>query len=367
MIKTFSIILFGLFLSTRLMAQEYQKDWRDGKLTWQDFSEKVTNQGISELKYFLGYNAEKQKYGYTTVLRNKAKCYMDKNLSWINPTYKTEQYLRYNQVIFDIVEIHCRRLQFELDRVNSLYEIEGKFNYIYTSFNNEIDKFNQESNGGQNVSIIDFWEKKISNELKFQPDNKIPEFENRNFGYALHAGFGSAFFTGSLGEHFAPTFNFMFGFDFAYKKSIFYLNGTLAGTKVKKDYISDKSWYESQRAKVAIMDVSYGYALIDNERIKLSPFVGLGITEFTGENMDDKENGLRIVDYNMIFGINTDYKIRTRLNLVPNPYLGVKEKLETSIRARLYVTRANYHEDLQGYSINLTIGLCGFGNMINLK
>jgi hypothetical protein len=69
----------------------------------------------------------------------------------------------------------------------------------------------------------------------------------------------------------------------------------------------------------------------------------------------------------MIFGLNTDYKIKTRLKLVPNTYFGVKEKVETSIRARLYVTRANYYEDLQGYSINLTIGLCGFGNMINLK
>lgn len=367
MIKTYTKILIGLFLTTGLMAQEYQKDWSDGKLTWQDFSEKESNQRISELKYFLGYNSDKQKYGDTTVLRNIAKCYMDKNLSWINPSYKTEQYLRYNQVIFDIVEIHRRKLQYELDRVSSLYEIEGKFNYIYTSCNNEIDKFNQESNGGHYLSTIGFWEQKILDELKFQPDNEIPEFENRNFGYALHAGFGSGFFTGSLGEHFAPTFNFMFGFDFAYKKSILYLNGTLARDKVKMDYISDKCWYEGQRANVAIIDVSYGFALIDNENFKITPFAGLGITDFTGDNKDDKENGLRIVDYNMIFGLNTDYKIKTRLKLIPNPYFGVKEKVETSIRARLYVTRVYYYEDLQGYSINLTIGLCGFGNMINLK
>ncbi len=367
MIKAFTGTIIGLFLSAGLTAQEYQKNWSDGELTWQDFLEKETNQGISELKYFLGYNTGKQRYGDTVVLRNTAKCYMDKNLSWINPTYKTEQYLKYNQVIFDIVELHRRRLQYELDRVNSLVEIEGKFNHIYTSCNNEIDKFNQESHSGQDLNTINFWEQKTSGELEFSSDNKIPEFENRNFGYALHAGFGSGFFTGSLGEYFAPTFNFIFGFDIAYKKTIFYLNATLAGDKVKKDYVSEKSWNDGQHANVAIIDVSCGYALMDNERFKISPFAGLGITEFTGENKDDKENGFRIVDYNIIFGINTDYKIRTRLKLVPNPFFGVKEKVETSIRARLYVTRANYYEDLQGYSINLTIGLCGFGNMINLK
>lgn len=367
MIKTFTGILIGLILSTGLMAQEYQKNWSDGKLTWQDFSEREGVRGISELRYFLGYNTDKQRYGDTTVLKINAKCYIDKRLSWINPAYKTEQYLRYNQVVFDIVEIHRRRLQFELDRVYTFNEIEGKFHYIYNSCTIEIDKFNEESNGGQVLSVIEFWEQETAEELNFQPDHKIPEFETRNFGYAMHAGFGSGFFTGSLGEHFAPTFNFMYGFDFAYKKSIFYLNGTLAGDKVRKDYIFAESWYEGQRANVTIIDVSYGYALIDNKKIKFSPFAGLGITEFTGKNKNDKKGEPRIVDYNMIFGINIDYKIRTRLKLVPNHYFGVKEKVETSVRARLYITRAKYYEDLQGYSINLTIGLCGFGNMIRLK
>ena len=159
----------------------------------------------------------------------------------------------------------------------------------------------------------------------------------------------------------------MFGFDFAYNRSIFYVTATLAGDKVKKEYTSQNTWYEGQGAGVAILDVSYGYAIVDNERIKLSPFAGLGLTEFTGTNRDDKENGLRMVDYSMVFGLNTDYKVWTRLKLVPNHYLNVKEKVETSIRARLYITRANYHEDLQGYSVNLTIGICGFGNMIRLK
>jgi len=367
MIKTFTSILFGLFLSMGAMAQENQKNWRDGKLTWQDFSEKESNQGVSELKYFFSYNADKLKFGDTTVIRIKAKGYMDKKISWINPAFKKEQYLRYNQVIFDIIEVHRRRLQVEIDKAKTYHEIEQKFNQVYKICNNEIEEFSQESNKGQDLNSISFWEQKISVELQFQSDKEIPEYKNGNFGYAFHAGFGPGFFSGSLGEHFTPTFNFIFGFDFAYKKSILYLTGTLAGSKVRKDYLSDENWIENQRANMAILDISYGYALIDNEKIKLSPFAGLGITELTGENKDDKENGLRMVDYNMIFGINTDYKINTRLKFVPNSYIGEKEKVETSIRARIYITRVNYYEDLQGYSINLAIGLCGFGNMIRVK
>ncbi len=336
-------------------------------MTWQDFSERESATRISELKYYLGYNTDKQRYGDTIVQRNIARCYMIKSLSFINPVYKTEEYLRYNQVIFDIVEIHRRRFQFELDRINSYNEIKVIFNHIYTSCNNEINKFITESNDGQDLKTIDFWEQKTLLELKYLPDIKIPEIENINFGYALYAGFGAGSFTGSLGEHFAPTFNFMFGFDFAYKKSILYLNGTLAVDKVQKEYISDKNWHKGQRTNVAIIDVSFGYALIYNQKIKLSPFAGLGITEFTEANKDDEENRLRIVDYNLIFGINTDYKIRTRLILMPNSIFGVKEKIDLLIRARLFITRAYYYEDLQGYSVNLTIGLCGFGNKIRLK
>lgn len=365
--KAFAIFLFELHFSTGLMAQDYQKNWSDGKLTWNDFKEKESGQNISELKYFLGYSAAKQKIGDTIVVRNKAKCYMDKKLSWINPAYKTEQYLRYNQVIFDIVEIHRRRLQIELDKVNSLSEIEGNFNDIYSSCNTEIDKLDKESNGGKDLKSIIIWENKSFEELKTYAANRIPEFEDRNFGYGLHAGFGSGFFTGSLGKTFAPTFNFMYGFDLAYKKSILYLSGSLGFDKLRKDYLSNKNWYKGQNVSFAILDVSYGYAFIDKGKIKLSPFVGFGVTEFTGENKDNKESELRITDYNVILGACLDYKIRTKLKLIPDLFVGLQEKVVTSVRAKLYITQANYYTDLKGYSINLTIGLSGFGNRIRLK
>lgn len=367
MIKTFAIVIISLFLSSGIMAQKYQKEWSDGKLTWQDFSERESSQGVSELKYVLGYHTDKQKFGDTVILRNKAICYMDKNLSWINPAYKTDQYLRYNQVIFDIVEIHRRRLQFELDRLNFHFNIDETLKHIHILSNEEIDRFNQESKGGQDLSVIAIWERKTKEKLRNSHANNIPEIETRNFGYGLHAGLGSGFSTGSLNEHFDRNLNFMFGFDIAYKKSILYLNGTFAISNIKKDYMSDISFYEDQRAYVTLLDISYGYALIDNDRFKISPFAGLGITEYSTDGMDEDDNGLWINDYNILFGINTDYKIRTRLKLLPNPFFGVKEKVETSIRARLYVARAKFYGDLQGYTINFSIGLCGFGNMIHLK
>lgn len=368
MTKTFTTIFLGFLLRTAAIAQEYKKTWAEGKLTWQDFSLRDSPLGVSELKYFLGYNTGRQRFGDTVVVRNVANGYIDTKLSWVDPDFMTDQYLRYNQVIFDLVEIYRRRLQNALDQVNLPYEVEGRFSHVYSLLTTEIDKFRNESKGGEDLSSIIFWEGKTSDELERYSANKIPDYEKGNFGYALHAGFGAGVFTGSVGEHFTPTFNFIFGFDFAYKNSIFYLNATLGGGKVKKDYISDKkSWYKGQRTSVAIADMSYGYALIDNTRTKLAPFAGLGITEIDRRNKDNPDNDISIVDYNLIFGLNVDYKLRTIFKLIPSPYFRVKEKVNSCIRTRLYVTRTNYYEDLKGYSINLTVGICGFGNMIRIK
>ncbi|MDH6312498.1 hypothetical protein M2137_001269 [Parabacteroides sp. PFB2-10] len=361
--KVLIIILIGLISSCELVAQEYKKNWSEGALTWNDFIERRNSQGVSELKYFLGYHARKQKFGDTTVVRNMAEAYIDRESSWINPEYKTEQFLRYNQVIFDIVEIYKRRLQLELDGASSIFDTESKLYATYAYCTNEIEQFQLESADGFNLEAIEFWEQIVSNELNRYTEKSIPEFKNRSFGYGLHAGIGAGTFSGSIADHFSPTFNFMFGFDFAYKRSIFYLNGTLAGGKVRKDYLSNDYWYEDQNFGLAVIDISYGYAFLDNKKFKLAPFAGLGITELSATNKNDKENGLRLVDYNVIFGLNADYKLRKKINLTS----AIKEKVETSIRARLYVTRANFDPNLKGYSINLTVGICGFGNMIRLQ
>ena len=362
--KNILITIISLFTILNLYGQDNRKYWNEGELTWNDFKEKENTIGVSELKYFIGYNTGKQKHNDTTILRLKAFCFTDKNLSWINKDFKNKQYLKYNQVIFDIAELHKRKLQYKLDRINSIGEAEIRFNQILTNLSNMVNKFQEETNGGQKQEVIDKWDLIIKNELRNYNNVNIPQFNKRNFGYALHAGFGSGIFTGSLGQHFGQTFNFIFGFDFTYKKSILYLNGTLAGDKVAKDYISDKNWYQGQHANVAIIDISYGYAVIDKSKIKLSPFVGLGITELSGINKDNKEDALRNVDYNVIFGLNADYKIRKRINMIPSVLTGYKENVQSSIRARLYITKVNYFDDLSGYSINLTIGLCGFGNML---
>jgi hypothetical protein len=232
--------------------------------------------------------------------------------------------------------------------------------------NSETEKFREASNAGQNMNAVVFWEQKTADELQSLPDQTIPPFKPGAFGYAMHAGLGSGIFTGSLGQHFAPAFNILFGFDLACRKSNLYVNATLATDRIRNDYGSD-SWMKRQRANVAILDISYGYALIDNTWLKMSPFAGLGMTEFTSPDNNAQGDNLRMVAVNLLFGVNTDFKLRTHISLLPSTLLSLKEKTETSVRARLYITRANFYGDLQGYSINFTLGISVFANPIRIN
>jgi hypothetical protein len=230
-----------------------------------------------------------------------------------------------------------------------------------------IDQFTRASGNGKNLNIIEEWEQKLNTQLNSTPIELVPDFVSKKFGYGLHAGIGAGIFTGSLGEHFSPTFNFIYGFDFAYENWVAFLNGTLAGDRITKDYIYDEAWLKRQHANVTIVDLSIGYTLKNSRKLKLSPFAGLGITELSTKNTTSANKSLTLTDYNFILGLNADHKLRTLFNLTTHAFRTRKEKSETSVRMRFYVTRANYFKDLNGFSINLTVGVCGFGNLIRLN
>ena len=109
------LTIISIIIIVGVYGQENRKNWTDGKLTWNDFQEREQSIGVSELEYFLGYNTGKHKFNDTTVFRIQTFCYMDRNLSWIDKDFKNNQYLKYNQVIFNIAELYRRKLQYALD------------------------------------------------------------------------------------------------------------------------------------------------------------------------------------------------------------------------------------------------------------
>jgi len=365
-----TLLLFSFILSIPCFGQSSDRLWEEGELTWDDFKGEPfrLSPNSSELNYQMSYFPTKKRINNTTYLIYQTKNYINPNTSWVKESDKSFRLLRYNQVIFNILELHRRRLQAELQQVSQAFEAAEKFRTIYQNSTYEIRQFQDGTEMGTDASAIKLWDQMIDEKLKDYPIEWIPEVSERNFGIGLNAGFGTGVLTGAFSDFFRPSFNFIFGFDLAYKNTTLFLNGTVARSKVKRDFTEDGLlWPDDLSTNVAVIDVSIGQTLIDGPKHKLTPFAGLGILEFSAaKNEGEQFEDFRIYNYGLIFGLNYDFKFRKRVRLTPSRYgTPFQERYEHNIRFKLYATSADF-ENIGGSSINLTIGYSLFGRIIGV-
>jgi hypothetical protein len=278
-----------------------------------------------------------------------------------------EQQLTYNQIIFNLAEWYRRKLQNELDRSRISQEADQILNENLAKLNMEIDEFQKETRFGLDKSALNKWYIEIKDRLEQNKYSAIPAFEKRPLGFATNLGLGRSTFTGSLGNHFDPAINFVTGMDLAHKRSVLFFNITAGNKKLNLDYMSNNiEWNQGRKGFFTLIDFCYGYTLVEKSKIKLTPFVGVGMSSLGRENKDDEENTLKLSDNNLVFGLNSDFKIRKSVKTYSEDYAESKSINETSIRARFYVSRVNYFNDLNGFLINFSISYSMFYNRIRL-
>ncbi len=363
-------VFFLSFVINNAFGQINERLWEAGKLTWKDFEGEafLSSRSSSELHYQLGYSTVRKKIKDTVIYRFQTRNYINTRISWIKPSDKTEEMLRYNQVLFDIIELSRRDLQREINRIDNIYLAEEKLRAITEICSYEVKKFQEATLLGSDHETVTYWQKLIEKQLSDKPLESMPKIVDRKFGYGMNIGMGSGRFTKTLSDHFSNSFNFIFGFDLAYNKAILFLNGTLAGNRVRTEFMDNGIvWQKNMKTNVAIIDVSLGQTLLDNSRHKLTPFFGLGILEFSVPSSVQNYEAYRIVDHQMIYGINYDLKWRKTIRLTPAPYFGnFKERAEQNIRLRIYTTSGKFSQ-FQGSSVNLTIGYSIFGRKIGIQ
>jgi hypothetical protein len=364
-----SLILLPLYVFNQEIISNY-KTWDEGQLTWDDFQAKPfsTLDMPSDFSFILGFETEKLKIKDTTLIHLKATAYFIKDASWINPSAKSEINLLFNQVIFDNVELNRRRMQKEMNALKFSFQANGYLDIYYKRINQEIHELQNLIQQGNFTYAIQKKSSEVRNELSSEKLAIFPPFHRSAFGFGMHAGFGVGFLTGSLGRHFQTTRNLLLGFDMGYKNLVLYLNGSLNYGSVVKNYMENYFWQRGMRTGIAIMEASMGYNVLDGSKFKIAPFAGISLIEISKrENKDETTNDFRMVDYNrLIGGINLDYKWRKRFNFSPSAS-SFKEYVETDVRLRLYFLMANYYLNLNGYSINLTLGVNGFANFLRLN
>jgi hypothetical protein len=170
--------LFIFTLTIGLFLKGYSQDNPDfllwsstHKLTIDDFGIKKDNSssGLSFAQFSMDYSVN----GFDFLTRNfnkKVKNNMLKSASWIDTTQNVELSLRYQQTLFDLLEIYTRKFRKELrdnrrqiaKGLSIVQEINSKVSSDFAKRRLEYDK---ETNSGTNTEKQLIWEQQIRQEL----------------------------------------------------------------------------------------------------------------------------------------------------------------------------------------------------------
>lgn len=364
-------LLFLITLGLNLLAQNVT--WKENELTWNDFQGKTSeNVNVdSYLSYFIGLRTAKKKYDDIKVLKFEAYSYVEPTASWVKEKSKTPDNLKYNQVVFDILELYTRKLQHTLNKAAHYNETDNLFFKNNKEFSEILSKYQKETNFGKNKDIVDFWSEKIEEELRLMPIKEMPNLKEMNFAYGMHFGLGFGVPVSNLEKYFSPYILGEYGFDLAFKNSNLFINVALGSGKIKENYLDNQRlWKKDDVFSIALGDFSYGYTFTYKEKHKITPFVGFGLSEFSEPNNLEKDiysDILKFVSYNPVFGINYDYRFRKVINLVPNPFFSnYKESIDATIRAKLFIKPVNYTAEIKGLTFNFSLSINGFGRRVKI-
>ncbi|MEX6626960.1 hypothetical protein [Tenacibaculum salmonis] len=359
------IFIFFILLTITVKSQEHRKYWKDGKLTWNDFQAITDQNNASFLHYNLLYKTDKKEIKNTIYNGVFADAYINKKLSFVKHNLKDKYLLAYNQVLFNILEINKRKLQQLIFNINNINELNSYLVDSNEFLNKQVYNFQKESNEGLSIDVINKWELKTAKELEESSNYFFIDYKKSNWTYGIFLGMDLGMYTGSYKQKFNNTLALAIGFEFSYKNVYLLTNISVTNSKLNND-LTDTNLFLAKGDKTVInnFNASLGYPVYQTEKIKLTPFVGYGITSF-GEVSEEK-NRQSISTGTSIFGLNLDFKNKKRVNFGPSVF-NIREEGNTYIRARIYVGNSNFNPNLKGYSINIGVAYGLEGRLLSKK
>ena len=280
-----------LLLSVLALSVSAQTDvrlWTQGPLTWDDFTIMPASSGQrSYLQYGIGFNPVCDTLDGVRCCYYRAESWMHPSSSWVTENHRDSNTLRYNQIIFDMLEVERRKLQQSISATPSEIAYSEMLRAASTSFSSRIDGFSLLSQDGADTAVLSAFERQVAAELAQYPADYRPRYTARPFGYGIYIGIGVTGSTGSMGKAFSPGAGLNVGFDFSYNRHLLILDGTLGLCKARQTFSLVgpdgimNTFPEGKLGGLLTVNFGYGYTLVDNLRWQLSPLVALGIREYS--------------------------------------------------------------------------------------
>lgn len=236
------------------------------------------------------------------------------------------------------------------------------FIYVITLFSTITFAQNKDLQNINQLSLTDVTKDSISmNSEKYQLSN---------WGYGVDLLTGYNIFTEGLHNHFKNQVLFGMSFTMQYKKIIVINLGYVYGcSKTKKDIeIDSLIWKKGSKARYHNLELSMAYPFINNNTIRVLPFMGLSISGILAKDLspnadyifdfekDEIEEKFNFYDEPFFLGLCLDIKFR-------NGGGNDKKNKFAYLRVKYAYNLSHYNKDyneFKGNNHNIILGFGGF-------
>lgn len=343
------IIPFILVALARInvYAQEDLRLWSQGPLSWKDFSLRDSTPTVSRLVYILNMRQGRQRYGDTIALRYLAHAAMDPQRSYFNRRFLKEEYLRYNQIIFDLTELYRRKLQYALDRLDKPYEAWTLWYRYKNELDDQVTKFKEESWFGQRPEVMDEWEIRIRNQMEQYPGGP-PAYTLDRWTFTERLGITYLWPAGTLGRYLKPGGGVEVDLGLSYGNYQFMMLASATGNRVRAAY--DTTWTEAKHAGFVAIELMAGYKQTSGKHT-LTPMAGLGYWYLSANKDQSDENAFSYQRWSPGLGLAYVYRHRSFLRFIPQ--YKDRQYTDWSFGLQFTVSKPAFTPDLKGYLFRL--------------
>ena len=360
------VLIFLLLSSLLCSAQQAMIDtlhWTASRrLQLSDFhSPSQPGLGGSEFYYQIGYEVRPTSVFSQPAI--DAFCLMFRNLSWVSETARNERTLAYNQVLFDLVEIHTRQMKAKLIALGADRHFKQQATQIEYLTNAElgaeVNRFRAESGGGDDLPVLQQWQQQVTQRLYDVPD-LVTIYRSSKIGYGIFVGGGGAFPIGPLGQTLRLPTGVVYGLDIAFRKTLLLIHPSLYNTSIRSGFDNkNQSWETGMRVSQAAAEIGLGRIIRDTDRSRFIPYVGYRLLELTPRDRNDERyKGFSLTDHAPVAGLMIDMKFGS------NPHR--TDRAEDSfwfVRTKVSYSPVLAARPFSGGMINLQVGLGGFGRI----
>lgn len=367
--KILTISILCMLFAVPTNAQNYIHKWKMGPLSWNDFVHRQEVDGhYSYLEYYMGYNYDSKEIDGVRISRPSADAYISAEFSWADTNYRTPELLRYNQCIFDLVEVYRRSLTSTLNS-QLPYDHDQLLDNTMKRLGEDVTRLEANTQQGLNVPELERWERDIKHMLDSTSHIGSYKFTDAPFRWGMSLGLGYSYAGGQLRDYFSPGLGMSMNLDMGWKKHFVMTGMYIGGGRCRKDtiYTRKEGVFLLHTDDIVTLNLyaAYGFSAIDNGRFRLTPFVGYGLMGY----YYTPDEGSSMGPGNGCFHFGLDFN-KKFMNEISPDFFPSEDGMNAihdmlTIDARLYATYNNFQKIVgspQGFTINFQIGIglmCG--------